>query len=129
MARTTERYVPDHVSLAAFLMSGQLNRPVRQVSKRIRIGAAAKVRKKSGTTARSYRVKAGVAAGPPDGTLRWAGGPRRVNYVTSNEGTAIILEFGRGKRPGRGGNAIKPDRPLRSAGAPFHSPLRAEKLV
>lgn len=123
-------YKPDHRSIAAFLLSRQLNKPVRQVAALIQASAVAKTprqseseRRRQGATdkhiADSYERKTTVAAGPPDGNHRWGGGKRLVELITNSAEGAVQLEFGTSHMQGR--------HMLRDAGLPFHTPIPADE--
>jgi len=109
------RYRPNHRSMARFLVSNQLAKPVMQVTRQIRRRAAAIAPKDSGELAESYRVSRGVAAHPTDNpTRRWPGGLRVVGYVTSTDDMAAAVEFG--------DRRTDEQRILRRAGARYHNP-------
>lgn len=118
------RYVPNHASMGAFMVSDQLGRPVGQVANRIvnRARVIATGYRKTGNLASSYRIVLKAPTASPHGMapmIRWPGGPRISYFVGSSDPAAVPNEVGNGRTPER--------RILRRAGRKYHVPKAVEK--
>lgn len=104
------RYKPDHKSMAAFLLSEDVNRVSMEAGGDIAGAARDNMApfSRTGGTAAGYKVRPVIAGHDAEG------GPRRSAEVYNEDPGAAANEFGYGNVPER--------RPLRNAAAPYHTP-------
>lgn len=114
MARVIfRRYEPDTASMAAFLMSGDVNRVAMSAGRDIARDARQNMIpfSRTGGTAEGYEVEPSVGRPSTPGDMNF---PRRAATVYNNDPGAAANEFGYKNTPER--------RPLRNAAEPYHVP-------